>query len=276
MTLKANPVPALDPNEFKSFKVKDIETLNHNTKIIRVALPEGTTELGLPTASCFVIRHTNGTKEDGTPNVVIRPYTPIEDPKRGYTGHFDILVKKYPGGIVSTYLHSLAPGDSIEIKGPIKKFPYTANEFSHIGMIAGGTGITPMIQVFQRIFSDPTDKTKVSLIFANVSEDDIVLKDYLDQISRLHPDRFRVFYTIDRASEGWKHGVGFVNEEMIKKFMPAPGKGKVFFCGPPPMMNFVTGPKGPKFTQGESRALTVFVIVFVAHFSKYSDVAAAP
>ena len=37
-------------------------------------------------------------------------------------------------------------------------------------MIAGGTGITPMLQVIREILSNPEDKTEISLIFANQSE----------------------------------------------------------------------------------------------------------
>ena len=35
----------------------------------------------------------------------------------------------------------------IEIKGPFPKLPYTANMKKEIGMMCGGTGITPMLQV---------------------------------------------------------------------------------------------------------------------------------
>jgi cytochrome-b5 reductase len=33
--------------------------------------------------------------------------------------------------------------------------------------------------------------------------------------------------------------------------MPAPGKGKVFVCGPPPMLNALAGPKAKDYSQGE-------------------------
>ena len=42
--------------------------------------------------------------------------------------------------------------------------------------IAGGSGLTPMLQVAQEITRNPEDKTEVTLVFANVSEDDILLK----------------------------------------------------------------------------------------------------
>nr|KAJ3402179.1 hypothetical protein HK105_004333 [Polyrhizophydium stewartii] len=246
-----NPVGALDPQAFRPFTVTEVETVNHNTKRIRFALPNDATELGLPTASAVVARFVRGTKPDGKPDVVIRPYTPIEDPAEGYTGHFDLVVKKYPDGAMSSHLHALAPGDKVELKGPIPKFPYSKNEEAHIGMIAGGSGITPMLQVIQRVLSDPADKTKLSLVYANVTEDDIMLRKYLDKLAAQNPEQLKVYYTLDKPPAGWTQGAGFVNEDMIKAHMPAPGVGKVFFCGPPGMMGHVSGPKGPNYTQGE-------------------------
>jgi cytochrome-b5 reductase len=38
-----------------------------------------------------------------------------------------------------------------------------------VGLIAGGTGITPMYQLIKAIFKNPNDKTKVSLVYGNVN-----------------------------------------------------------------------------------------------------------
>ena len=40
-------------------------------------------------------------------------------------------------------------------------------------MIAGGTGINPMYQIIKSSVKDPLDKTKLSLVYANIEEDDI-------------------------------------------------------------------------------------------------------
>ena len=110
-------------------------------------------------ASCLV------TKAEIDGKQVIRPYTPITG--KNTTGHFDLLVKRfvvyllswsrvshsirlrcsYESGNMSKYLTDMKPGDTIEMKGPIKKYDYHANKKSEIGMIAGGTGIAPMWQV---------------------------------------------------------------------------------------------------------------------------------
>jgi cytochrome-b5 reductase len=58
-----------------------------------------------------------------------------------------LLVKKYEGGEMSTFIHNLKIGEFIEISQPIESFSYQKNKFKEIFMIAGGTGITPMIQV---------------------------------------------------------------------------------------------------------------------------------
>lgn len=50
-------------------------------------------------------------------------------------------------------------------------------------MIAGGTGVTPCYQVAQAILKDPADNTKISLVFGNLSEDDILLRKELDELA---------------------------------------------------------------------------------------------
>jgi ferredoxin-NADP reductase len=59
-------------------------------------------------------------------------------------------------------------------------------------MVAGGSGITPMFQVCQAILRNPYDSTKVFLVYANRGEDDILLRDRLDEWARKEGARFKV------------------------------------------------------------------------------------
>lgn len=52
--------------------------------------------------------------------------------------------------------------------------------FKKILMVCGGTGITPIYQVIQAVLNDPLDKTELYLIYANRSEEDILLRKQLD------------------------------------------------------------------------------------------------
>lgn len=90
------------------------------------------------------------------------------------------------GGKMSQLLDSLDIGDTIDIKGPVGEIVYLEpgqflikgqpRNATKLAMLAGGTGITPMYQVIKAVLSDPADKTECSLVYANQTEEDILLK----------------------------------------------------------------------------------------------------
>ena len=113
-------------------------------------------------------------------------------------------------------------GQALKVKGPKGAMVYTPNMVRHFGMIAGGTGITPMLQVVKAIIrcrarNGGTDRTEVDLIFANVNKEDILLKEDLDSLAA-EDDKFRVHYVLNNPPEGWTGGVGFVTADMIKVY----------------------------------------------------------
>ena len=65
-----------------------------------------------------------------------------------------------------------------------------------------------------------------------MAESDILLKDQLDTLAVEHPLRFKVHYVLNNPPEGWKGGVGFVSQEMIKTHLPGPAPDmKMLLCG---------------------------------------------
>ncbi|KAL3159030.1 hypothetical protein ABBQ32_011029 [Trebouxia sp. C0010 RCD-2024] len=249
------PPSALNPNDWKAFKLQSIDTGGPpNTNRYRFALENPKQEVGLPVASCLVTRAAIGSEnDDGSKKFVIRPYTPTS-PKDA-KGYFDLVVKVYEQGKMSKHFGELKEGDEVEMKGPLVKFQYKANMKKKIGMIAGGSGITPMLQVASEIVSNPDDKTQVSLVFANQTEKDIILKKELDEMAAKH-NNFQVYYTIDDIGEGvgkeWKGGVGYVTREMATDHMPPPSDDNlVLICGPPPMYKALSGEKKSPKDQGE-------------------------
>merc|ERR1719217_1406516 len=100
------------------------------------------------------------------------------------------------GGKMGLYLDKLKMGDSIEINGPagviqylgkgMLKVPGRTKTITHVGMLAGGTGITPMLQVAAAALRDPADKVKLTLLYANKTETDILVRDYLDDLAQQH------------------------------------------------------------------------------------------
>lgn len=163
------------------------------------------------------------------------------------------MIKRYPNGPMSEHMHSMAPGQRLDFKGPIPKYPWSTNKHSHIALIAGGTGITPMYQLTRQIFKNPADKTKVTLVFANLTEEDILLKKEFEELEQNYPQRFRTFYTVDTPPESWPYGKGHISKELLQKTIPGPKEEniKVFVCGPPGMYKAISGSKKSPQDQGE-------------------------
>jgi cytochrome-b5 reductase len=243
---KPTPAPALSPKEFRPFRVRSVETLTPSTKRITFALDSPDQSIGLPVASLVLAR----AKING--KTVVRPYTPTNlNEDRGF---LELVVKGYPNGVMSKYITELQPGDELEMKGPIMKLPLPANKYKQLGLIAGGSGITPMLQIVKKVCRDPTDTTQVTLLYASTS-DDVVLRDELDALQYLYP-QFRVFYVVDKPSDSWTGYSGFITREMIQETMPVPSDDHlVCVCGPPPMMYHVSGDRAADKTQGELQGL---------------------
>ena len=62
-------------------------------------------------------------------------------------------------------------------------------------------GITPMLQIVKAVLKDPEDRTQVSLLFANQTEEDILLRKELEEMADQHSN-FQLWYTVDRSTEG--------------------------------------------------------------------------
>ena len=89
-----------------------------------------------------------------------------------------------------------------------------------------------MLQIIRAALKNPLDQTKLSLIYANVNLDDILLKQELDDLAAKHPNRFTVYYVLNNPPARWIGGVGFVSKEQIEKYMPASDDNiKVLMCG---------------------------------------------
>lgn len=222
--------PVLDKVEFKKFPLIERTQISHNTVKYRFGLPRASDRLGLPIGQHIVIGATINDK------LVTRSYTPISHDYE--TGYFDLMIKTYEKGNISKYIFNKKIGETIEVRGPKGFFEYTPNMVKTLGMIAGGTGITPMYQITTAILRDPEDMTKVSLIYANVTEDDILLKQELDDLAKKYPTQFSIHYVLEKPTVTWTGSVGYVTPEIIAAHLAPHSDGNnLLLCGPPPMVS---------------------------------------
>ncbi|CAO3620696.1 unnamed protein product [Mucor hiemalis] len=245
---------AFSPSEFKPFQLEKVERVNHNVSLFRFKLANADDVAGLPVASCVVFR-SQITDKDGKTAEVIRPYTPTSTEKA--KGHVDFVIKDYPQGLMSSHVHSLKVGESIDIKGPFEKYNWEKKPVKQVGLVAGGTGITPSLQLLRKVFnSDSSDKdSQFTLIFANTTEEDILFKDELDGYAKEYPDRFKVHYVLEKPPQNWTGLTGYVTIDLVKDVLPKPDveSSIIFVCGPPPFMEAISGDKNPDKSQGTLR-----------------------
>lgn len=158
-------------------------------------------------------------------------------------GRIELMVKQYPDGKASGYLHSLKPGDSLRFATSLKGYQWKQNEFSHAYLLAGGAGITPIYQLIKGILKNPQDRTKLTLIFGVNSEEDLLLKEELDRYATEFPERFNYIYTVSRPKEeNSPYRTGYIDEELLRStFRESTQNTKVFICGPPAMEDSLVG-----------------------------------
>lgn len=161
-----------------------------------------------------------------------RSYTPTSTPDE--KGHFELTIKRYPNGTVSRYIHDRKVGDKVDMSGPHEGGHFKDGMARYVGMVAGGTGITPMISIIRSILKRGLD-VEISLVFANKTVDDIILKDEFDRYAESRPN-FKRYYVVDQAPPGWDMGIGRIDKEMMRASLPGPSDDTVIFlCGPPLM-----------------------------------------
>lgn len=224
-------------HHFRPFKLGEIINLAEDVAVFRFLLPNTTDVFALNPCCTLQGSHRTGTN---IVDSVVRCYTPITP--NGTQGYFDLLVKKQPNGRMTETLFSMEPGDHLLFRLQEYKLTYVPNKWKQVGLIGGGTGITPLLQVIQHALMNPEDKTQLSLLFANQRQSKILLKGTIDALADANKDRFKAHYIIDKPEPGWKGLTGYINKQTIRDTMPPPSRDiKILVCGPDKMMASLCG-----------------------------------
>ncbi|KAK4631222.1 Nitrate reductase [NADPH] [Fulvia fulva] len=243
----AEPTAAfLEPRAWKKGILHSKKRVSWDTRVFSVKLDHDAQTLGLPTGQHLMIR----LRDPVTREAIIRSYTPIsQTTKKGY---MDILVKLYfdtdskPGGKMSKALDAIPVGHYIDFKGPIGKFEYRGKgrcavnnverNIKKFYMICGGSGITPIYQVFRAVMQDKDDPTQCVVLDGNRLLEDILCKADLDQFAAENADRCKLLYTLTKAPEGWQGLQGRIAAPLLKEHadrsVHGDGEAMVLICGP--------------------------------------------
>lgn len=222
----------LHPVEFRKFVLVKIVKLTPETSRLRFAIA-GNDSLNIPIGRHISVRATiNGVS-------VRRAYTPISRPDQ--PGFFELVVKGYEFGKMSTHMQKLSVGEEIEVRGPVGTFNYKKNSFKHICFLVAGTGLTPALQILTSVLEMreyDNDNTRFSVMYQNRTERDILMLGELRLLHQRFKNRLTVaFFVSNPILASWGERVGqvrgYIDFHYIKELSKMDPVPDLFcICGP--------------------------------------------
>ena len=202
-------------------RVADIIPRTYNVKSFRFERP---TSLNFKPGQYMLLTLRIGEQETR------KPFSLSSSPTE--SSHIE-FTKKLTGHPFSNRLDALKRGDPATVDAPYGNFTFQG-ESERIGLLSGGVGITPLRSI-SKYCTDMKLKTKVTLLYGNRTEEDIVFRQDLEQMRRQNRN-FRLVLTLDEPKTGWEGHTGNIDAEMIKKQIQDYYETVFYVCGPPPMV----------------------------------------
>ena len=152
----------------------------------------------------------------------------------------ELMVRLVPGGIASTYIHSLQAGDRVNFTGPYGEFYLNEEPDTEIVCVGGGVGMAPMKNIIYSIYEKWPDRI-CWFFFGCRTQNDMFYYEEYKKIADKHPN-FHLIYALSDVSPddpSWDGETGFVHLSVDKHLEPGV-KRQAFLCGPPLMIDAVT------------------------------------
>ena len=170
-----------------------------------------------------------GTKEIGAKKIT-RAYSLASAPSVG-GNRFELCLNEAPGGLFSSYLFRMKPGDTVEMRPPLGTFtlrqPPRASLF-----IATGTGIAPFRSILQAQLT--ASSPRFTLLFGVRFESHLIYRAEFEELARRYPN-FRFWPTLSRPEASWSGRTGHVQEHIddaLNGLAPDGNSGlDVYLCG---------------------------------------------
>jgi predicted ferric reductase len=123
--------------------------------------------------------------------------------------------------------------DRAYIDAPYAAFSFLHHEVRNLVFIAGGIGITPFLSMLRYMYDKKLEKNAV-LLWGNKSERDIARRGELEEMAAKMPS-LNIVHVMSNQPD-WLGEKGYIDAEMLKKYVGDFGNFQFFICGPPVMM----------------------------------------
>ena len=147
-----------------------------------------------------------------------------------------------PAGVVSSYVFSLRPGDSVTIMGPFGDFyaRETNNEMIYVG---GGAGMAPLrSHIFDQLCRLRSQR-KISYWYGARSKNEMFYVEDFNRLAREYSNfDWHVALSDPLPEDHWRGYTGFIHQVLYDNYLkdhPAPEDCEYYLCGPPMMSQAV-------------------------------------
>src|SRR5438046_3973466 len=225
--------PEIRTRRSKSLRLQlaRIDVQTHDTKTLRFLVAE-TDRLAARPGQFLTFQW----QIDG--KAVPRSYSISSSPTQ--SAYVEITPKRLPDGYVSAFLNDRAAvGLEVEASGPFGQFYFDEGRDKRIVLLAGGSGITPMMSML-RYIDDRCLRTAVTLIYCVRSRRDVIFEQALTRLRR-RLQEFRMALVLSQPDAGWNGPRGRVSRDLIATHVADLRASTFFLCGPPPFMESMQG-----------------------------------
>ncbi len=109
-------------------------------------------------------------------------------------------VRRVAGGLFSEWLvDRLEPGDEVEVGPPSGSFTPDIEPGTHHGLIAAGSGITPVLSIAASLLA-AHDDTHVTLIYGNRRTDSVMFTEEIADLKNAHGPRLHLLHVLSREA----------------------------------------------------------------------------
>ncbi|UCZ84632.1 ring-hydroxylating dioxygenase ferredoxin reductase family protein [Pseudomonas sp. L5B5] len=151
-------------------------------------------------------------------------------------GEISFLIRNVPGGLMSSFLTSLAKaGDSMTLAGPLGSF-YLRDIRRPLLLLAGGTGLAPFTAMLEKI-AEQGSEHPLHLIYGVTNDFDLVELDRLEDFAARIP-QFSFSACVANPESPYPRK-GYVTQHIEPTHLNQ-GDVDVYLCGPPAMVEAVS------------------------------------
>jgi ring-1,2-phenylacetyl-CoA epoxidase subunit PaaE len=216
---------------FHTLRVADVERLTDDAVAVTFDVPaELTEDYAFKPGQALTLRRVDGDRDERRSYSICAPMGAA--PRVG--------VREVPGGFFSSYLvHSVRPGDEIEVLPPSGTFTADLSVPGDHVFVVAGSGITPALSLAGSVLVD--GKSTVTVFYGNRRTNTVMFADELADLKDRYGTRLQLVHVLSREPRDAELTSGRLDEArlraLVENLVDAPNVDHWWLCGPHGMVD---------------------------------------